>query len=420
MQKFKVLILTILVILGFAFPSFAATQVDALIEKLVEKGILTKSESLELKEEIASDEKLMREDGFKQSLPEWVQNTKLKGDMRVRYQYERSESSTEARSRGRIRYRLGLESIVNPEVKVGAGLATGAEDPRATNVTMEDVFEKPDIRLDYAYGEYKPEHTTWFKTIVGKFPSKDYLWAPSDVLWDTDINPNGVSVNLTHQFMASTEGYFNGGVWVLEDNSTVDRPDPFMTYAQSGVNWKEGKLGAKAATTLYTFNGLKGTDQDHDSTTNTREAGGGLKYDFDSIGGSAEVSLQKPFEAFEDIIPIPIQSFAVFSDYIHNFDPNDNANGWSLGARTGDEKVVGKGQWQFKYIFARLGKDAWPDFLPDSDRLGGGTDIRAHEVAFDLGLNRNVILGLDYYQGRKIVGAKDINHLYQVDLNFKF
>ena len=101
--------------------SASSTQVDALIEKLVDKGILTKAESIELKAEIASDEKLMREEGLKQGLPKWVQDLKLKGDFRLRAQWERRQHAEEERWRGRIRYRLGIESKLSDSVKVAAG-----------------------------------------------------------------------------------------------------------------------------------------------------------------------------------------------------------------------------------------------------------------------------------------------------------
>ncbi|MBI3991306.1 MAG: hypothetical protein HY350_04060 [Candidatus Omnitrophica bacterium] len=42
---------------GFADFSYADTQVDALIEKLVEKGILSREEAMELKKEVAGDDK---------------------------------------------------------------------------------------------------------------------------------------------------------------------------------------------------------------------------------------------------------------------------------------------------------------------------------------------------------------------------
>ncbi|MBI5206494.1 MAG: hypothetical protein HY934_01760, partial [Candidatus Firestonebacteria bacterium] len=83
-----------------------STQVDALIEKMVEKGIINRAELLKLKEDIIDDEKIAAEENIDKILPSWVKKTKLKGDFRFRHQREKVENSTE-RFRKRIRFRLG-------------------------------------------------------------------------------------------------------------------------------------------------------------------------------------------------------------------------------------------------------------------------------------------------------------------------
>ena len=54
-----------------ASPVFAqTTQVDALLEKLMEKGILTKAEVRSLKSEIVEDTNSIRQEQLKSELPE--------------------------------------------------------------------------------------------------------------------------------------------------------------------------------------------------------------------------------------------------------------------------------------------------------------------------------------------------------------
>ncbi len=108
MKQFIAAVTMGIILCVFGHAGFAATtEVDALIEKLVEKNILTRQEAIELKGEIVADAKALREEGLKESLPKWVQDMKLKGDLRVRYQNERRDS-TNSRNRGRIRMRLGF------------------------------------------------------------------------------------------------------------------------------------------------------------------------------------------------------------------------------------------------------------------------------------------------------------------------
>ena len=429
-MKRNVLIVVITaVLMGFAQMCFAGTtQVDALIEKLVEKNILTKTEAIKLKGEIAADEKLAREEGMKQSLPGWVQNLKIKGDLRLRTQWEQRQHAAEERYRGRIRYRLGLESKISDSVVVGAGLASGGADQRSTNQTFENSFQHPDIRLDYAYAEFAPPEVNGLKMAGGKFLMKDYLWTPTDLLWDTDINPEGGSLHYEHDIVKGLTGYVNTGVWIIDENGATDRSDPFLHNIQGGVKVKNENLGVDAnlAGVYYGFHGAKAVDLDNDINTNTQRGGvadGVLLYDYDSVGGSAEVSLNKPL-GFIGVDQI--EHAAIFGDYIYNVDSGEDLNevddgyGWALGARFGDKKVTNWGQWQMKYIYAHLEKDAFPDIFPDSERYTGATDMRGHEVIAELGINKNTTVGLDYYQTKRLRASEATEHLFQGDIVFKF
>lgn len=417
MKKFVVVLL--LMVFGSANISFAAsTQVDSLIEKLVEKGILTKNEARSMKMEIAEDAKALQDDSLKSNLPTWVQNTKLKGDVRVRYQYERRVNDTESRTRGRLRFRLGLDSKINDQWDVGVGLASSesgssTDDARSTNMTFNDSFRRGDIRLDYAYVEYKA--APWAKVIGGKFVKSNYLWAPTDMLWDTDINPAGASVHLERKFNDTLKAYVNNGLWVIDENGKADRTDPYVVYGQAGVNLTQGVFGLNLAGNYYGFNGVKGAVLDGTSSTNTLVSSV-LKYDYDAMGASAEFSIKDP-----SVGMMPIEQLAFFGDYIQNIDSDvDDKSGWAAGVKIGDAKVAGPKQWQLKYQYTKLGKDSWIDAFPDSDRLGGATDVKGQEIELTIGIAKNVTLGFDYYKDMRIKAAKNPQHMFQADVNVKF
>ena len=416
MKRLTILLTTLVFLSTTAVSHAATTQVDSLIEKLIDKGILTKAEAREIKQEIVGDEKALREDAMKTSIPEWVQKTKIKGDARVRYQYERRKNDTEARTRGRVRLRLGVDSKITDQWKVGAGLATAevgstSDDHRSTNMTFNDSFRRGDIRLDYAFAEYQP--VPWAKAVAGKFVKTDYLWTPTDLLWDSDINPAGGSLHLEHKVSDTLTAYLNNGVWVIDENGKTDRTDPFLGYAQAGIKSKMGGVDANLAGVYYGFAGVKGIALDGTSSTNTL-TGGVLQNDYDSIGASAEVGLTNPLGCEK------IERLALFGDYIHNSDPDDNATGWAAGVKLGDAKVVGKNQWQARYQYSYLGRDSWIDAFPDSDRLGGATNVKGHEWILEYGLAKNVTLGLDYYLDDVITGSENRQKLIQADLNLKF
>ena len=70
--------------LGMCF-SYAG-EIDLLLQKLVDKGVLTAGEAQQIGTETKEQVKSEIAKGKYSSLPEWVQNIKMKGDFRVRYQ----------------------------------------------------------------------------------------------------------------------------------------------------------------------------------------------------------------------------------------------------------------------------------------------------------------------------------------------
>src|SRR5262245_19030586 len=61
----------------------SAQSSDALLDKLVEKGILTVKEANDLKEEV--DKNFTQATSAKSGMPEWVTALKFSGDVRARY-----------------------------------------------------------------------------------------------------------------------------------------------------------------------------------------------------------------------------------------------------------------------------------------------------------------------------------------------
>jgi len=326
-----------------------------------------------------------------------------------------------------------FEDFFKSPFKVGFGLATGGTDPKSTNQTFNldggESFGTPDIRLDYAFGEYQPISN--FKVVAGKFKMKPYLWKPADMLWDGDINPEGMSMHWEDRLadVADTDYWVNGGVWSLEHNDQDDRPDPFMTYVQAGVKNKaevlDKSVDTKLAATFYKFNGAHGNDFTDSEGGNSTGAGGVLGSDYTSLGLSTEVGVKELFGG----LPLKLdERIAFIGDFIHNFDDeligDEKTTGWTLGAKFGHKKVKKPGSWQMKYLYVVLGADAFPDAFPDSDRgFGGETDIESHEVAWKYAWRKNVTLGLDYYQTRHYArssGNDDTEHVLQADLALKF
>lgn len=422
----KKLLIGLIVVTAFLFvgirPSRAG-EIDLLLQKLVEKGVLTAGEAQELKTETSEQVKAEIASGTSSSLPAWVQNTKLKGDFRLRYQLDHTDHATKDQNRARVRLRLGLESKVNDKVSVGVGLATGKNDgsadqdkdfARSTNQTLTNGFTKHPISLDYAYGKYMV--TNEIALIGGKF--KNVLWEPGDLIWDTDINPEGGALLVTKKLDAKTDVFLTPALYVIDENGS-DGDDPLMPVVQAGVNFNPAeKVSLKGAVSYQGTSNVKGRTLDGTTSTNTT-SGGGLAHNFDIVTPAVEVTFKEPFKALNMTwLDFPALSF--FGEYVNNTKVSKNGTGYMAGLKFGASKISNWGDWQFAYNYAQLEKDAVLDILPDSDRVGGKTGVRAHEAVVQYGLGKNTFVSLDYYQGWTISSSPVPLHVVQVDWNLKF
>jgi hypothetical protein len=388
-----------------------AGEIDILLDKLVEKGVLSQAEALKIKTETQEQVRTEVEKGdsiYAKAIPEWTKNIKLKGDLRVRYEHKKETDSAD-RDRGRIRMRLGADTKINENIKIGLGLATGGSDPRSTNETFDNTFETSDIRLNYAYAEHTPfNNFSWW---AGKYNGiKNAIWRPSDLLWDSDINPEGVGLKYKKNYKEKNiELFTNTGFWMLDESSS-DSSDPFMYVIQPGIK-KKFNTGVyfKTALAYYGFDNVKGSALSYSEGTNTLE-NSVLKYDYNAFAPSMEIGINEPFNG-------KLKNIALFGDYIHNDNPSDNQNGYLTGIKFAGNFLDKK--WQLKYMYRRLEKDAWLDTFPDSDAFDGKTDVKGHEIALEYNLAKGWSAGLDYYFSERINSPEE-QQLLQFDLMYKF
>ena len=418
---FIVLVITLLVTTFGAALSFAGEteEYEVLVDELVEEGVLTPEKAQAIKDKMADAKQKAAKEGKGFELPkelEWLKRLKFTGDLRLRYQLDEAEAGDDQRHRGRYRFRFGVKAKILDNLSVAAGLATGGGDPRSTNQTMNDTFGTPDIRFDYGYVHYDP--FSWMTLKAGRIKGMP-LWKPSDLLWDSDINPNGGAIQFDYTFLensATVEGFFNTGFFILDDwrPPTHDPSDPFMYYFQPGVIVKVKPLTFKTAFTYYGFEHTRGEIFETEPGETNTGWDTGLMYEYNSMGVSGEVGFNTGFS----YVPYVAGS----GEYIYNPDPSDENMGWLAGLKVGHKKVKKFGQWQAKYMYRYLERDAWLDIFPDSDARGGATDTEGHELAFKFGLHKYVSVGLDYYYTMPIENTYpgDGEHLLQFDVQFKF
>ena len=314
--------------------------------------------------------------------------------------------------RQRIRFRLNGEAVVTKGFKVGFGLATGSSDPRSTNQTLENSFESKTLMLDYAYGSYSFPKCA--NILVGKFYNNLGFWTPTDYMWDTDITLEGLAGLFKYQ-----KYFVNAGIYLLDEAGKVKdviAENPRLLIFQPGVNLaQEGKYYLKVAATYYHFNQTRNKAFDHTKWSNSHSAVGGTKL---LLLGYNNFHLATEAGLYDRVFPYIGVCFEMNQNLQAESDTADS--GMAFGVAFGSEKIRDKGQWQVKYLYRQLERDAWLDFLPDADTYSGLTDIKGSEIIAQYGLSKNVVLGLDYYKIENLRGTIKSENLLQIDLQLGF
>jgi polyhydroxyalkanoate synthesis regulator phasin len=179
--------------------SLYAQQDQALIDALVRKGILSQKEARQIQAEVQKEAvQPTAPSESKIKLGDWVQELKLYGDIRLRYQYDTEQpqippaplqtdySNVSQRSRWRFRLRLNADFKLADNFFGGFGLQTNAAADSA-NQTYTQGFDNYGIFINKAYLGYAP--IDGITVIAGKQTNPFYT---TDLFWDPDINPQGL------------------------------------------------------------------------------------------------------------------------------------------------------------------------------------------------------------------------------------
>ena len=181
-------------------------------------------------------------------VPDWVNNVKIKGDLRYRHEWKDDESQADDRNRHRIRARIGIYGKVNDEVDLGFRLASGnTSTPTSTNQDLDTAFSSKNIWLDLAYFDYHPAAVEGLKVLGGKIKDPYFRAGKSNLMFDSDVNPevkgigNANEPNVIAKPTAEmrTESTFTDAgwdfveVWNIGENQTY----PFLrTHPAGDIN----------------------------------------------------------------------------------------------------------------------------------------------------------------------------------------
>lgn len=343
----------------------------------------------------------------------WWENTRIKGDLRYRHEIidEQPENvDNDARNRQRIRARIGIEGRVNDDAKVGIQLATGSDDPVSTNQTLDHGFSTKNLMLDLAYLSITPANIDGLRITGGKFSNPFFKPGKSELLWDSDLNPEGGVVNYTRDFEQMTATLIGAGLWIEERSSDVNS---WMGAVQGllELHLDEKKTDLAVGGALFSYSNSRGFEPFFDGQPmgNTVDSDGNYANDYELIEAYAE--------AAREIENIPV---TIMGDFVTNSAADSLGTGWLVGLRIGEAKKPGT--WHLRYNYREVEKDAVVGTFTDSDFRGGGTDARGHEMGGTYEVAENLAFSITYFIntiGLEEALKTDFRRL-QVDLQAKF
>jgi len=344
-----------------------------------------------------------------QPKPNWSEKITLKGDFRFRYESIDDEGSEETRERGRIRARLGAFAEVSDEIDAAIALASGEGDPTSTNQSLDNGFSGKEVWLDLAYVDLHPEIIGGNSVILGKM--KMPFIAVNDLMWDSDLNPEGAGINLELPVDDAIKLMVNGGGFWVEERSSDDETMLYGVQAAAEVKTDAAKFTAGASYFIYdNIEGFAPIYDEEDSFGNSviEDEEGGLTYatGYDIVELFAKVGLD---------LGRPVE-FA--GNYVMNQDADDNDTGYMLGVKVGKLKEVGS--FDLSYSFRELEADAVLGIYADSDSWGGGTDGDSHKVSAGYQIAKNLSGHLTYFMSTQGLDDGDDYDRFQADLIVKF
>ena len=410
---------------------------DALIDKLIDKGILTVDEAKELRDEAGK--------GFdsayqiKSGLPDWVTSLRVGGDLRARYDMI-SADHPEFTDRHRFRYRVrpGIWATLWDNFEVGFRLTSGEPvgnfggDPISGNSTFQNNASKKFAYIDLAYASWTAvENSMWSSTLtIGKMENP---WVFSDLVFDSDYTPEGFAQQFAFNLNEQHKLALNLGEFSLDELSGSSR-DPWLLGGQFRL---ESKWTGQVATS-FGIGALLITAEESLSeppggtpavpnvnTGNTRSAGV-LTEDYNPIiaDGAFTYTLDD-FWGYSAKFPIRLTA-----EYLNNPGADDENEGYSFGVTFG--KSGKKGLWDVGYRWKHLESDAWYEEMVDSDTAAlfpgvtarAGTNIEGHVFRARYSPYDSLTIGVTYFLMERITGVtreldEELNRVL-VDAMWKF
>jgi hypothetical protein len=438
---------------------------ESLVNKLVQKGILTESEAKEL---LSESTHTNAPPPSKWKISDSIKSIGLYGDVRSRYEHRSADNapgsgesgSTYERDRFRYAVRIGIRGDLFDDFYYGLRVETSS-NPRSPWVTFGDdsnptpsAKNSDTIAVGQVYLGWRPAN--WLELTVGRMPMPLYV---TPMIWDADINPEGIAEKFKHS-IGDVDLFANFGQFVYQNLNSDNRLDTFVLAWQAGANVNLAKdISLKAAPVLYTYTG-----NGQNNGLNTPFSGQGLNglnpntTGYNQNGINDLLVLEIPAELN---FKVGQHNARLFGDFAYNFQGNHRARA-AVGATApaGDLPSAATGQnmayqvgigygnlglvygqtskkntWEARVYWQHVEQYAADVNLLDSDFFEGRANLEGIYAAFAYSITDGIIATARYGYARTInnglgtggnnsdlANLNPINNynLFQLDLTWRF
>jgi hypothetical protein len=402
-------------VLALAGPTSAMTKQELQREALIEK--------------VKSHDKLL----------ETLQRISWFGDMRLRYEIvDRASDNSTANDadghldtdRARIRFRFGARAHVYEDLDFVFRLSTGGDTASTSgNTTLDGTFGNEAISLNLAYGSWE-----FMNGLIVQGGKVKNPFMKSEVVWDNDVNPEGLS-QIYQQKLGDTTLQFVAGQYIVEETdrkNNIDSDDVILLAWQAQLHQKTKAGKFKFAVAWYDYHHL--TDQ---GSAITKQLGSGDGQRNSQVTGTdVNTTNMQTLDFMADwSSPIGSKHGNLFYEYAVNTSADapagnntiaqDLDTAWQLGFKFGDKRVKKAGQWQIKTLYRVVQQDAVFYALTDSSFHQGGTNAKGIELGAKYAIRKGMQLGYTFFnttneRGDVNGGKLDVPGLHKLDLQFSF
>lgn len=301
------------------------------------------------------------------STPSALDRLKVTGDFRLRSQHDRSDDDARDRTSGQVRARLGATFAVNDLVTVGGRVVTGDnDDPNSSDVQLSNWGDDFTVSLDQAYVQLNFGD---LKLYGGKFPQP---FARTDLVWDGDVNPQGLGATYKHALGHGGALRANGLFFVVDERAGGS--DSTMGGVQLGYDstaFGGFKYDLSGAYYRYSLGSVAGADSG-DWRTNRLNPDGTFLSDYELANVLVGASWQGANEKW------PVR---VVGDYVKNLGAvDDQDTGYGVDVSLG--RASKPGDWRFTYGYSQTDVDAVLSAF-SHDNIGIATNYKLHAFTVD-------------------------------------